>query len=189
MVNEISGGKSQQNGLNFHYGNFVMEMNVDIMAWNYLNNGMLLNLINNLYVPFDIPFDPKRFYKDGVTRKLRRPRDQRNQYLRFEGLQYTNIDIADFKERLDRIYGREVIMIDLFYLRGVDVGSVNIPYLLARYLRLFASGRKREAMIFEICEELDDTWAWVASGPERQPDAAAGAPEITKGTLHVDEGG
>ncbi|GJX52353.1 hypothetical protein Tco_0280722 [Tanacetum coccineum] len=36
---------------------------------------------------------------------------------------------------------------DLFYLRGIDVGSVNIPYLLARYLRMYASGRKRGPMI------------------------------------------
>ncbi|GJV75279.1 hypothetical protein Tco_1506863 [Tanacetum coccineum] len=41
----------------------------------------------------------------------------------------------------------KVIMIDLFYLRIIDVGSVNIPYLLARYLRRFASGRKSGAMI------------------------------------------
>ncbi|GJR77361.1 hypothetical protein Tco_0089726 [Tanacetum coccineum] len=26
-----------------------------------------------------------------------------------------------------------------------------------------------------ICVEIDDTWAWVALGPERQPDAAVGA--------------
>ncbi|GKG42319.1 hypothetical protein Tco_0476617, partial [Tanacetum coccineum] len=31
----------------------------------------------------------------------------------------------------------KVIVTDLFYLRGVDVGSINIPYLLARYLRLY----------------------------------------------------
>ncbi|GJU90209.1 hypothetical protein Tco_1302632 [Tanacetum coccineum] len=42
---------------------------------------------------------------------------------------------------------KKVIIADLFYLRGMDVGSVNIPYLLARYLRMFASGRKRRAMI------------------------------------------
>ncbi|GJX71660.1 hypothetical protein Tco_0308831 [Tanacetum coccineum] len=113
----------------------------------------------------------------------------------------------------------KVTVIDLFYLRGMDVGLVNIPYLLARYLRMFASGRKRNAMIYgrqfvahltehfgllieerlqgltmivrhlpmidmdelvriHICEELDDTWAWVASRPERQqapqPPLAAG---------------
>nr|GEY26662.1 hypothetical protein [Tanacetum cinerariifolium] len=44
---------------------------------------------------------------------------------------------------------KKVTMTDLFYLRGMDVGSVNVPYLLARYLRLFASGRKQEAMISE----------------------------------------
>nr|GFA31227.1 hypothetical protein [Tanacetum cinerariifolium] len=38
-------------------------------------------------------------------------------------------------------------MTDLFYLRGMDAGSVNVPYLLARYLRLFATGRKHGAMI------------------------------------------
>nr|GEV29701.1 hypothetical protein [Tanacetum cinerariifolium] len=42
---------------------------------------------------------------------------------------------------------KKVTVTDIFYLRGMDVGSVNVPYLLARYLRLFASGRKQGAMI------------------------------------------
>ncbi|GKE83946.1 hypothetical protein Tco_1557688, partial [Tanacetum coccineum] len=41
----------------------------------------------------------------------------------------------------------KVIVTDLFYLRGMDVGSVNVPYLLARYLRLFAARRKSGAHI------------------------------------------
>ncbi|GJS35437.1 hypothetical protein Tco_0533819 [Tanacetum coccineum] len=41
-----------------------------------------------------------------------------------------------------------VIVTDLFYLSGMDVGSVNIPYILARYLRMFASWRKHGAMIY-----------------------------------------
>ncbi|GKF18972.1 hypothetical protein Tco_0063890, partial [Tanacetum coccineum] len=36
---------------------------------------------------------------------------------------------------------------DLFYLRGMDVGLVNVSYLLARYLRLFDVGRKSKALI------------------------------------------
>nr|GFB59406.1 hypothetical protein [Tanacetum cinerariifolium]GFB61536.1 hypothetical protein [Tanacetum cinerariifolium] len=36
----------------------------------------------------------------------------------------------------------KVTVTDLFYLRWMDVDSVNVPYLLARYLRLFALGRK-----------------------------------------------
>ncbi|GKD27600.1 hypothetical protein Tco_1233814 [Tanacetum coccineum] len=43
----------------------------------------------------------------------------------------------------------KVTVKDLFYLKGMDVGSVNVPYLLARYLRLFAAGRKSEAHISE----------------------------------------
>ncbi|GJR08974.1 hypothetical protein Tco_0791626 [Tanacetum coccineum] len=43
----------------------------------------------------------------------------------------------------------KVTIKDLFYLKGMDVGSVNVPYLLARYLRLFAAGRKSEAHISE----------------------------------------
>ncbi|GKG57341.1 hypothetical protein Tco_0584767, partial [Tanacetum coccineum] len=43
----------------------------------------------------------------------------------------------------------KVTVADLFYLRGMDIGSVNIPYLLARYLRLFTVGWKSEALISE----------------------------------------
>ncbi|GKC66071.1 hypothetical protein Tco_1098669 [Tanacetum coccineum] len=123
----------------------------------------------------------------------------------------------------------KVTVTDLFYLRGMDVGSVNVPYLLARYLRLFAAGRKSGAHIsggqfvarlaehfglltaeilggltviapelpiidmaelvrLQICEQLDDTWAWVAMGPERQPDAAASALEVGQDAHIVDEG-
>ncbi|GJW70481.1 hypothetical protein Tco_0127398 [Tanacetum coccineum] len=80
----------------------------------------------------------------------------------------------------------KVTSTDLFYLRGMDVRSVNIPYLLARYLRRFASGKKRGAMIsrgqfLKICDELDNTSAWVALRPERQPDAVAEAPKDVAG--------
>ncbi|GJZ58727.1 hypothetical protein Tco_0614543 [Tanacetum coccineum] len=115
-------------------------------------------------------------------------------------------------------------------LRGMDVGLVNVPYLVAMYLRLFAAGRKSGAHIsggqfvarladhfglltveilggltiialelpvidmaelvrLQISVELDDTWAWVAMGPERQPDAAAGAPADAEDALIVNEGG
>ncbi|GKB00630.1 hypothetical protein Tco_0828623, partial [Tanacetum coccineum] len=124
----------------------------------------------------------------------------------------------------------KVTVTDLFYLRGLDVGSVNIPYLLARYLRRFAAGRKSGAHIsggqfvarlaehfglltakilggltviapelpiidmgelvrLQIYMEVDDTWAWVAMGPERQPDAATGAPRVAQDAPIVDEGG
>ncbi|GJV81564.1 hypothetical protein Tco_1517434 [Tanacetum coccineum] len=53
---------------------FIITLNANIVSWNYFNNWMPLNLIKNLYVPFGISFDPKRYYKDGAhTRILRRP--------------------------------------------------------------------------------------------------------------------
>ncbi|GJY40318.1 hypothetical protein Tco_0427588 [Tanacetum coccineum] len=49
--------------------------NVNTKSWNCLNNRMPLNFIKKFYVPFGIPFDPKRYYKDGAhTRILWRPR-------------------------------------------------------------------------------------------------------------------
>nr|GFA37616.1 hypothetical protein [Tanacetum cinerariifolium] len=51
---------------NFNVESFIMELNVNMASWNDLSNKILLNLIKNLYVPFGIPFNPKRFYKDGV---------------------------------------------------------------------------------------------------------------------------
>ncbi|GKC52696.1 hypothetical protein Tco_1075441 [Tanacetum coccineum] len=36
------------------------------------------------------------------------PRDQRHQYLRYEGLQYTDANIADFETKLARIFRREI---------------------------------------------------------------------------------
>ncbi|GJU56475.1 hypothetical protein Tco_1230189 [Tanacetum coccineum] len=80
---------------------------------------------------------------------------------------------------------KKVTMTDLFYLKGIDVGSINDPYLLARYLRLFAARRKSGAHIFGG----QFTWAWVAIGPERQPDAAAGPPADDEDAPIVNEGG
>ncbi|GJR39817.1 hypothetical protein Tco_1215501 [Tanacetum coccineum] len=90
----------------------------------------------------------------------------------------------------------KVAVTDLFYLRGIDIGSVNIPYLLARYLRLFSAGRKSGAHIsggqflvrLQNYTEVNDTWDWVAIEPERQPDAAAGALGVAQDAPAVDEG-
>nr|GEV98064.1 hypothetical protein [Tanacetum cinerariifolium] len=53
---------------------------------------------------------------------------------------------------------KKVTVTDLFYLRGMDLDSVNI-------------------LIF-----------WLALGLERQPDAAVGAPKVVEGAPDVDEG-
>ncbi|GJY63560.1 hypothetical protein Tco_0465020 [Tanacetum coccineum] len=65
------------------------------------------------------------------------------------------------------------------FARGLDVRSVNIPYLLARYPRRIAAGRKSGAHI--------SSGQFVAMGPERQPDAAAGALGVAQDAPIVDE--
>ncbi|GKA39201.1 hypothetical protein Tco_0731752, partial [Tanacetum coccineum] len=79
---------------------------------------------------------------------------------------------------------------------------VNIPYLLARYLRLIAVGRKSRAHIsgrqfvarlaehfgLLTAEILQGLTAWVAMGPERQPDVMAGAPKVAQDAPTIDEG-
>ncbi|GKB67218.1 hypothetical protein Tco_0928630 [Tanacetum coccineum] len=46
-----------------------------------------------------------------------------------------------------------------------------------------------ELVRLQICMEIDDTWAWVALGPERQPDATVGALEAAEDAPVDDEGG
>ncbi|GJW56099.1 hypothetical protein Tco_0102830 [Tanacetum coccineum] len=102
---------------------FIITLNANIVDWNYLNSWMPLNLIKNLYVPFGIPFDPKRYYKDGAdTRILRRPsidkalgqtdmeplpsRDQRYPWLRYYVKGYGEDIVHCYEQRLETIWGR-----------------------------------------------------------------------------------
>ncbi|GJU57604.1 hypothetical protein Tco_1235370 [Tanacetum coccineum] len=58
----------------FNENFFIIILDADIVSGSHIN-WMPFNLIKNLYVPFGIPFDPKRYYKDDAhTRMLRRPR-------------------------------------------------------------------------------------------------------------------
>ncbi|GJU11139.1 hypothetical protein Tco_1133535 [Tanacetum coccineum] len=132
---------------------FVMELDVNIMAWNYLNNGMLLNLIKNLYVPFGIPFDPKRYYKDGVyTRMLRRPRspygvsiseyavsalrtERLNFVIRVEG--YTEEIVHNFEDRLETIFERQVNRVHVLDFEGL---TPEMRQDLAERLRMVYTG-------------------------------------------------
>nr|GEV14660.1 hypothetical protein [Tanacetum cinerariifolium] len=47
------------------------------------------------------------------------PRNQKHQYLRYEGLQYTDADIADFESGLAKIYKREVHRVQVFDFGGL----------------------------------------------------------------------
>ncbi|GJU18789.1 hypothetical protein Tco_1146755 [Tanacetum coccineum] len=77
----------------FRTGSFVMNLKVNIAIWNYYVNRMLFYLIMNLYVSFGIPFDPKRYYKDGdCARMLQRPRWESHEitYHDHDELEYEN---------------------------------------------------------------------------------------------------
>nr|GEV74161.1 retrovirus-related Pol polyprotein from transposon TNT 1-94 [Tanacetum cinerariifolium] len=206
-------------------------------------------------------------------------RDQRHQYLRFKGLQYTDADIMDFEMRLGMIYGREVHRVQVFDFGGLinvmaeglsgrmlmehkdaqgqdlfisqvwrrlfEIQGLLVHELI---LEIFSTFRFIEAVLdldiivalqfqlggvkhrmswrqfilalglhtakemetdgfgtdydctslpvidmaelvrYRIFEELDDTWAWVALGPERQPDVAADILEIAEGAPDVVDG-
>ncbi|GJR70898.1 hypothetical protein Tco_0016963 [Tanacetum coccineum] len=182
------------------------------------------------------------------------PREQRHSFLRYQGLEYIDADIADFEERLFETRGPlvwELILEFLSTLRFVEVlldldAPDTIRFQLGRARRClrwrqfilalglhtreeiespsFArdpvlrlchrmmvhsiAGRSQapekgltvisHALPFidmaklvrlQICMKIDDTWAWVALGPKRQPDAAAGTPKATEDAPVVDEGG
>ncbi|GKA89876.1 hypothetical protein Tco_0811688, partial [Tanacetum coccineum] len=184
------------------------------------------------------------------------PRDQRHQYCRFKGLEYSEGNIADFEERMlmehrdaqgqsvftshawRRLFevrgplvhelilelfstfrfGETVLDLDTIggvtaksarqipdkadlsaYSRGIssegDFLGITPSYttirdpmlrLCHRLITCIIAGRSQAPD--KICDKLDDTWAWVAPGPERQSDAAAGALEVAEGAPDVDEG-
>ncbi|GJV55493.1 hypothetical protein Tco_1456498 [Tanacetum coccineum] len=296
--------KSEKNNGNNDIGSFVIEVN--IVIWEYYVNGMLFFLIINLYVPFGIPFDPKRYYKEGSHTNIAEAkiwyhyqlliRDAHGLDTRFRSTLRSNpqdeagsgceiedgvfwmsdtemgLDVADtlcfqlggVRRRItqrqfilalglhteqemgeagfgaywdgsdklipdkgdlrdywieissDRdflgptpsyvlirdpvrrlchkmisysISGRgqapeKVTSVDLFYLRSMDRGTTNVPYLLAQYLFRHAEGRKSRAKLlggyFIGCLAMhfglvSDEGLRGLQGPERQQAAAAGA--------------
>ncbi|GJT03788.1 retrovirus-related pol polyprotein from transposon TNT 1-94 [Tanacetum coccineum] len=47
------------------------------------------------------------------------PHEQRHPFLRYQGLEYTDEDHADFEERLERIYGHEIHRVQVVYFQGM----------------------------------------------------------------------
>ncbi|GKE03317.1 hypothetical protein Tco_1395335 [Tanacetum coccineum] len=87
----------------------------------------------------------------------------------------------------------KVICTNLFNLRSMDQEAANVSYLLAHYLFRHAEGRKSHARLSggHFIGRLAHHFglAWVALGPERQPDVAAGAPRAVEDAPTVDEAG
>ncbi|GKE54783.1 hypothetical protein Tco_1489939, partial [Tanacetum coccineum] len=129
------------------------------------------------------------------------PRGQRHQYLRFEVLGYTDANIKDFKERLSKIYGREIhrgqsvftsqAWRRLFEIRGPLVHELILEFFWILSMRDFLGTTLSYTLIrdsmLSLCHRLIAYNIAVRSqAPEKV--AAAGAPEVTKGAPNVDEG-
>ncbi|GJX13076.1 hypothetical protein Tco_0204834 [Tanacetum coccineum] len=169
------------------------------------------------------------------------PRELRHPFLRYDGPEYTDADVADFEERggdgVPHFLGpppsytliRDPVFRLCHQMMAHSIAGRSQAHEKAQYLRRFSAGRKSRAHIFGgqfvarlaahfgllttdilggltvivpklpiidmgelvrlwICMEVDDTWAWVAMGPERQLDAAASAPVVAEDAPAADEG-
>ncbi|GJV95701.1 hypothetical protein Tco_1547278 [Tanacetum coccineum] len=47
------------------------------------------------------------------------PREQRHPFLRYQGLEYTDVDIANFEERLERIHDRDTYRVQVVDFQGM----------------------------------------------------------------------
>nr|GEY45821.1 hypothetical protein [Tanacetum cinerariifolium]GEY57744.1 hypothetical protein [Tanacetum cinerariifolium] len=121
------------------------------------------------------------------------PRDQRHQYLRFNELQYTEGDIANFKTR-----DMECLLAEIggdCLIAGVHWALISGGQFVARlaeHFGLLTEERLQgltviattlpiiymtELVRLQICVEFGDTWAWVPAGPARQEGDVRGVAE------------
>ncbi|GJT41720.1 hypothetical protein Tco_0941585 [Tanacetum coccineum] len=115
----------------------------------------------NLYVSFGIPFDPKRYYKDGdCTRMLRRPRygtlaphDQRHLWLCYQVEGYTEEIVYDFEQRLETIFGRQVNRVHTLDFEGL---TPDMRQDLAKRLRMVYTGDDGQEDRFAYVEEMEE---------------------------------
>ncbi|GJU25841.1 hypothetical protein Tco_1164462 [Tanacetum coccineum] len=146
----------------FNMGDYFIM--IKVMIEKHFHEGMpLIFIINNLYVPFGIPFNPKLFYKDGVyTKKLRRPsftdmaplpaRDQRHLWLKYEGQEYTDAIIYDYEDMLGWIFGRHVNRVQVLDFEGL---TVEIRHALTDQLRMVYIGTEGQILF------TSDAWIQV----------------------------
>ncbi|GJW58700.1 hypothetical protein Tco_0105431 [Tanacetum coccineum] len=129
-------------------------------------------------------------------------KDQRYSFLRFEGLEYIDVDIVYFKGRLGKIYDRGIHRVLVFDFEELTKGIAEglstrilmehtdaqghnpLLRLCHKLIACSIAGRSQAPekvtltdlfYLRSIDVGLGDTWAWVAPGLERQPDAAARA--------------
>ncbi|GKE50918.1 hypothetical protein Tco_1486074, partial [Tanacetum coccineum] len=118
-----------------------------------------------LHTAKEMSEDGFQAYWLGKDRHLRRHAEGRKSGARFFG--------RHFIGRLATNFG----LVNDERLRGLSVITRELPMIdLHKLVRL------------NICKRLDDTWVWIALGPERQSDAPAGSLEAAGDAPAVDEG-
>ncbi|GKB19051.1 hypothetical protein Tco_0852974 [Tanacetum coccineum] len=86
----------------------------------YFNDLFPFNIVNPDDLKSDKGTDENKIDMIQSSRDMALPpRDQRHQYLRYEGLQYTDADIADFETKLARIYKREIHRVQVINFGGL----------------------------------------------------------------------
>ncbi|GJR86081.1 putative reverse transcriptase domain-containing protein [Tanacetum coccineum] len=109
--------KSEKDDDDNDIGSFVINLN--IMIWNYYVNRMIFFLIINLYVPYGIPFDPKRYYKDGSHTSVADAK--RHPWLRYQIEEYTEGIRHSYEQRLETIWSRPVNQVHVLDFEGLTV--------------------------------------------------------------------
>ncbi|GJW51183.1 hypothetical protein Tco_0092534 [Tanacetum coccineum] len=90
-------------------------------------------------------------YGSGVARSKIEDKDNfelKGQFLKeLRTNTFSGSDHEDANEHIEKA-PKKVTATDLFYLRSIDQGAANVPYLLAQYLFRHAEGRKSGARLF-----------------------------------------
>ncbi|GKD48627.1 hypothetical protein Tco_1277603 [Tanacetum coccineum] len=103
-------------------------------------------------------------------------------------------DLRDYWTRIHSQAPEKVTTTDLYYLRSMDEGTVNVPYLLAQYLFRHAEGRKQGArksggyfvaLVHDLTmidmddlanEEIPEEGVQADPAPKQEPQASPVAP-------------
>ncbi|GJX01549.1 hypothetical protein Tco_0185462 [Tanacetum coccineum] len=121
---------------------FSFVINLNIVIWSYY--GMLLFLIINLYVPYGIPFDPKRYYKDGSHTNVAEAKIWHHYPLLIKGTHGLDMRSRDIpRRRLFGIHGPLVREFILEFLSTCRMSDTKMGLDVADMLCFQLGGAKR----------------------------------------------
>ncbi|GKE37555.1 hypothetical protein Tco_1460960, partial [Tanacetum coccineum] len=105
LNDETSVSEYDEGEQNILYFNYLFPFNIirpDDLKWEKDNNDNDIDIIQSSEDMAPLP-----------------PCEQRHPFLRYQGLEYTDADIADFEERLERIFNREIHRVQVVDFQGM----------------------------------------------------------------------